>query len=138
VLEIYEARIALESAATSAAANRGTRLDLMKLEHLSSRAKEATDQIERRRAHSEWHECLWQAGHNFVIQSTLTKLMAQLRIYDHTLPDPIDDLDVSDGEHAQIMAAIQTNDATAAGELMAEHLRRSRDLRLQTLVRADV
>ena len=134
VFEIYEARIALESAAAAAAAARGTRLDVMKLEHLVTKGRDEPDRLLKRALHSEWHVSLWQAGHNVTIGATLHNLAAQLRIYDHGLPRPSDDLDISDGEHADILAAIRSNDAERAGEFMREHLSRSRDLRLQTLI----
>lgn len=134
VFEIYEARIALESAAAAAAATRGTRLDVMKLEHLAKKGYDESDRRLKRQLHSEWHVSLWQAGHNVTISTTLHNLSAQLRIYDHGLPGPSDDLDVSDAEHADILSAIQANEIENASLLMQKHLSRSRDLRLQTLI----
>ncbi|MDR1710385.1 MAG: GntR family transcriptional regulator [Propionibacteriaceae bacterium] len=134
VMEIYEARIALESAASGLAANRRTELDVIQLGHVQERATQADTEPEVRAFQSQWHECVWQAGHNQTIVTTLGRLMAQLHIYDQHMPDAINDVDTSNEEHAEITKAIQSHDSDLARTLMSAHLERSRDLRLKSIL----
>jgi DNA-binding GntR family transcriptional regulator len=143
VLEIYEARIALESAAAFGAARRRSDLDLARLSHLHSAAGSSSEPGTVRELHSQWHEALWRAGHNGTIESLLGGLLVRLRIYDraasgesggsevaaeHSLED-------SQAEHAVVVAAISAQDAAAARDALAAHLARSRDLRLAAFAR---
>jgi DNA-binding GntR family transcriptional regulator len=130
VIEIYEARIALESAAASAAARRRTDLDLARLEALHQAATQATDVRAGHEANSRWHVALWEAAHNSTISGALERWSAQLRIYDQGPPGPADDLAMTHDEHAAILDALRRGDGAAAGALMADHLARSRALRL--------
>ncbi|MDR1238239.1 MAG: GntR family transcriptional regulator [Propionibacteriaceae bacterium] len=134
VMEIYEARIALESATSGLAANRRTELDAIQLVHLQDRAEQSGNETETRAFQAQWHECIWQAGHNSTITATLRKLMAQLQIYDQHMPDAINDVDTSNTEHAAITKSIQDRDAALARQLMSAHLERSRDLRLRSIL----
>ncbi|MDR1807802.1 MAG: GntR family transcriptional regulator [Propionibacteriaceae bacterium] len=133
VLEAYEARIALEPAAAAAAARRRTDLDLVQLSRLQDRADQAHSAEAWRRLHFEWHEALWQAGHNAIIATTLARIMAQLRIYDQGEPPPSGDYSQSSADHAAILQACRDGDAETARAKMAEHLMRSREDRLDAL-----
>jgi DNA-binding GntR family transcriptional regulator len=133
VLEIYEARIALEAAAAEAAAQRRSDLELARLDHLHRLSLEAHDRTEAHEANAAWHGALWAASHNVTICSTLNRWMAQLRIYDQGPPGPTDDRTITQKEHTSILEAIRSRDAQAAGQIMAEHLTRTRDLRLTML-----
>ncbi|MFD0689728.1 GntR family transcriptional regulator [Actinomadura fibrosa] len=127
VLEIYEARIALEGQAAFGAAERRTDLDLARLRHLHDAAG---DPAAAREAHAQWHAALWRAGHNATIEALLERLTAQLRIYDQTPHESPDDLALSHDEHTALLRAVEDRDPSAAQEAMTVHLRRSRDLRL--------
>jgi DNA-binding GntR family transcriptional regulator len=130
VLDIYEARVALEAEAAAGAAARRTDLELARLMHIHEVAGERTDLTEIRELNSEWHIVLWQAGHNRTIVALLTRLTAQLRIYDRGLHETREDLGKARVEHAQILAAVSTRDPEAARASVAKHLARSRRLRL--------
>jgi DNA-binding GntR family transcriptional regulator len=134
VMEIYEARIALEAAAAQKAARRRTELDLIHLDHLHERSVTSVDPAETHDLHAQWHRRVWDAAKNSTITALMNRLMSQLSIYDQTLPTAGDDFAITQGEHEQILHAIRTNDWATAHELMAAHLTRSRDFRLQTLV----
>ncbi|MDR1387831.1 MAG: GntR family transcriptional regulator [Propionibacteriaceae bacterium] len=131
VIEIYEARIALESAVAAAAAQRRTDLDLVHLEDLLEQEVAAADEAEGHQLNAEWHEALWQAAHNVTMSSTLERWMAQLRIYDQGPPGPADDLTESQAEHRAILEAVRSRQAEAAAAIMSSHLERSRGLRLR-------
>jgi DNA-binding GntR family transcriptional regulator len=130
VLEIYEARIALESVVAARAAVRRTELDLARLVNLHSR-EGATDDVEvQRQLNLLWHEALWEASHSPVITPILNRLVAQLRLHDagHLRTD--DDVLANHAEHEQIMSAIRDRDPAGASAGLAQHLVRTRDLRL--------
>ncbi len=136
VMEIYEARIALESAAAAAAAHRHTDLDLARLHAAYSGALDLAASGAERAAHeadAAWHDALWQAAHNTTIAGALTRWSAQLRIYDQGPPGPADDLDTTRREHGAVLAAIEAGDADAARTAMTAHLEHSRQRRLSAL-----
>jgi DNA-binding GntR family transcriptional regulator len=133
VIEIYEARIALESAAAAAAARRRTDLDLTRLQVLHEAAGETRELRAGHEANSTWHRALWAAAHNHTISIALERWSAQLRIYDQGPPGPADDLLTTHDEHAVILEAIRERDETTAAATMEAHLVRSRSLRLSGL-----
>ena len=136
VMEIYEARMALEALAATAAARRHTDLDLSRLRTAHEGALAAAQAGDTRGAHeanSSWHLVLWQAAHNSTIAGTLNRWSAQLRIYDQGPPGPADDLAITAHEHGEILQAIADGDPDKARDAMAEHLDRSRQLRLRAL-----
>jgi DNA-binding GntR family transcriptional regulator len=136
VMEIYEARIALESVAAAAAARRHTDLDIVRLRACHEGALESAAAGEERAGHeanSDWHVALWQAAHNATIAGTMTRWMAQLRIYDQGPPGSTEDLTATAHDHGAILEAISAGDAERAGALMTEHLERSRQMRLRAL-----
>lgn len=138
VVEIYEARIALEAQAAASAADRRTELDLARLRHLHHLAGSAADGDQRRAANADWHVALWKAAHNATIAALLTRLTAQLRIYDRGTHETAEDLDLTDQEHAEILAAIEAHDSDRACSTITLHLRRSRDVRIEQFVRTSV
>jgi DNA-binding GntR family transcriptional regulator len=133
VLEAYEARIALESAAASGAAQRRTDFDLALLAQLQERSEAADTPEEWRRLQFLWHEAIWAAGHNSMIVANLQRITGQLRVYDQGKPPPSCDYALSNAVHASICAAVRARDSTLARQLMEEHLCESRDERLQNL-----
>ncbi|MCG2805631.1 GntR family transcriptional regulator [Propionicimonas sp.] len=136
VIEIYEARMALEGLAATAAARRHTDLDLVRLRTAHETALAAAQAGDTRGAHeanSSWHLALWRAAHNTTVAGTLNRWSAQLRIYDQGPPSPADDLETTAHEHGEILQAIADGDADKAREAMAAHLDRSRQLRLRAL-----
>lgn len=151
ILDIYQARGALEGEAASAAATRATDLELARLLHIHELACASTDPQEARRLNSEWHEALWQAGHNRTIENLLGKLVTQLRIYDRGPREPYDrgprephdrgpresadDLAKTRSEHAKILAALTSHDPGYARRAVTEHLARAREIRLSAFAR---
>ena len=136
VLEIYEARIALEAAAAGAAATRHSELDLARLHRLHDLAAAERDPDQVRALNSEWHCVLWQAAGNATIESLLTRLTTQLRIYDRGTSETGEDLAATEAEHGAILRALADRDSETAGRLVAAHLGRARGLRLDRFVRS--
>ncbi len=136
VLDIYEARIALEALAAAGAAQRCSGLELARLESLHTAALDSADQAQVRRLNTQWHEELWAASHNTTVRGILVRLTAQLRIYDQARVEDRADLDHTRTEHDEVMAALRERDAAAAAAAISAHLERSRDLRLHAFAAA--
>ncbi|MGF7124454.1 GntR family transcriptional regulator [Rhodococcus sp. TAF43] len=131
VIEIYAARVALESEAAGAAALRHTDLDMARLERLHDSCCHAADDVQVRSGNFRFHEALWQAAHNTTITSLLIRLTTQLRIYDSGPPSNYGEPDLLNTEHNLILEAIRARDERAAREHMRTHLERSREQRIR-------
>ncbi|GAA1163648.1 hypothetical protein GCM10009654_20530 [Streptomyces hebeiensis] len=139
ILQICEARIALEATMAQAAAVRRTELDLARLVHVHEATAATTDPVELRTLNSEWHVVLRDAGHNPTISELMERLDAQLKAYDsYTAPatDLPDNLSQIVAEHAGILDAVSRRDAAAARDRMVAHQSRTRDLRLGAFARS--
>ncbi|MDO8208818.1 GntR family transcriptional regulator [Conexibacter sp. CPCC 206217] len=135
ILEIYDARIALESTSAALAAERHTAFDLARLTHLLEQRRAATDGAEAGRLNRAWHTALRDASHNRTIDELLDRLDGLLAVYrpGYTVKaDP----DREAVEHEQVLEAIRRRDAEGARLAMVEHLRHGRDLRIQAFLDA--
>ncbi|MCD0449207.1 GntR family transcriptional regulator [Actinocorallia sp. API 0066] len=132
VVEIYEARIALEAEAAGAAALRHTDLDLARLTRQHELCHTAPDDASARAENFRFHRTLWKAAHNTTIETLLERLTTRLRIYDSGPPASYGDPALLHTEHDGIMAALRARDPETARAEMRTHLRRSLDLRIQT------
>jgi DNA-binding GntR family transcriptional regulator len=130
VLDIYDARTALEGVAAAGAARRRTELELARLESLHEDADAAAPE-EQRRLNTLWHQALWAASHNATVIGLLDRLTAQLRIYDGARSESADDLAATRVEHGAVLAALRERDPEGARSAVGAHLERSRDLRLR-------
>jgi DNA-binding GntR family transcriptional regulator len=142
VLDIYEARIVLEGQAAAGAAERRTELDLTRLQHLHLELGPGTEPgtgspLDPERArHSAWHATIWRAAHNRTIEALLSRLTAQLRIYDRGTHESRDDLDLTHAEHTAILEAIAARRPEEARAAMSAHLSRAREVRLHRIAQA--
>ncbi|SOD62131.1 DNA-binding transcriptional regulator, GntR family [Streptomyces zhaozhouensis] len=137
VVEIYQARIALESEAAASAAAHRSALDLARLRHVHDEAGRSEDPDEIRALHGRWHEVLRRACHNRTITDVLDRLALQLALYDSADMSRNPNLDSSDDEHAEILDAIAEGDQDRARTLLRTHLERTRDVRIAALVREE-
>ncbi len=133
VLEVYEVRIALESAAARAAADRRTDLDLGRLrnavELMQQLADDKTD--ERASLGHSFHFVLWEASHNQVLIETLRSVHRRvLGLASTTLHYP-ERWAVFVDEAEQIFDAIAKQDSTRAGEVAATQMTNARDFRIR-------
>lgn len=131
VIEIYAARVALESEAAGAAALRHTDLDMARLERLHHSCCSTDDDVEARADNFRFHEALWQAAHNTTIMTLLVRLTTQLRIYDSGPPSNYGEPELLNSEHEQILDALRARDEKAAREHMRTHLEHSREQRIR-------
>jgi DNA-binding GntR family transcriptional regulator len=135
VVELFEARIVLELAVAETAAERRSVLDLARLTHLLERAESSEDRVEFIELNANFHVALREAAHNHAILELMQRLDAQLAVYDSRVP--AEDREPTLKEHRCILDAVTARDAGAARELMAAHVNRSRDLRINALARGE-
>lgn len=134
ILEIYEARIALETTSAALAASRRTEFDLARLTHLVTERQAATDPAQFGPLNNQWHQALRTASHNATITELLERLDNQLALYPPRRRPLPSAADRSAEEHAQILDAVRDRDAETAQAVMRDHLRHMRDLRIEALL----
>lgn len=137
VVEIYQARIALEAEAAASAAAHRSALDLARLRHVHEEAGAATDPDQMRALHGRWHAVLRQACHNPTITGILERLALQLALYDSVDMSRNPNLESTDDEHAEVLDAIAEGDQDRARTVLRAHLERTRDVRIAALVREE-
>ncbi|WP_165922559.1 GntR family transcriptional regulator [Pseudonocardia endophytica] len=134
ILEICDARIALDSAAATKAARQASELDLARLDHLLEQA-DGADVPARLEIDRQFHHAVRTAGRNATISRLLDGLETQLAAYDSTSTAEPENLAIILDEHRAILAAIRDGDGERAGSTMTAHQTRARDLRIATLAR---
>jgi DNA-binding GntR family transcriptional regulator len=133
ILEIYEARIALETTAAAAAAERRTDLDLIRIRRAATQmaAVSTAEPNAMAVANRVVHEAIWAAGHNGTIVDLLTRLNNHLTRYPATTLAVPGRWTEALREHDEIISAIGNRDRGTAAELSRKHMTRARDIRLQ-------
>ncbi|MGH3643856.1 MAG: GntR family transcriptional regulator [Mycobacterium sp.] len=131
---IYEARIPLESAAASLAAQRRGTIDVERLDHLLALRRDEADHALHAGLNAEFHVALRDAAHSSVMASSLGQLDDMLTDY---RPDRSPSANTERGfhEHQEIMLAVRDGDSEGARDSMISHLERMRDLRIAAHVR---
>lgn len=133
IMELYEVRITLESAAAASAAMRRTELDLARLAHLSDELGRAADTADVSSISARWHEALWIAAHNAALSDLLDRVITQMRLFDDAPVGSSPSVETTIVEHERILEAIRRNDPQDAYAGLAAHLGRTRDVRLAVL-----
>ncbi len=133
-LEIYYARIALESTSAALAAERHTEFDLARLTHLLEQRRVVSEESDIGRLNRAWHAALRGAAHNRTIDELLDRLDGLLAVYrpGYTVQAEPDRDTV---EHERVLDAVRERDADGAHRAMSAHLRHGRDLRIQAFLR---
>ena len=132
IIDIYDARIALESTCAGLAAVRHTDFDMVRLSHLVEERRRSTDAHAFAKLNNSWHDALRSAGHNPTITELLARLDVLLEIYRSKSKQPAADRSVDD--HDAILTAIRDRDGDSAEILMRDHLRHMRDRRIANLL----
>lgn len=133
ILDIYETRIVLESAAARAAATRRSRIDILTLRQILSEADDVPpgDSDAMFRHNREIHGAIWRASHNESLIDLLTRLDHHLARYPATTLGAPGRWEEACGEHRAIIDAIENQQPDVAAELTTEHFMKARDLRLK-------
>ncbi len=133
IMDIYEARIVLESKVAAVAAERHTATDLMAMRRADERfsavdLQDADALAERNR---DFHRAIWVASHNAALVDLLQRLDMHLGRYPlTTLAFPGRHQAALD-EHAALVSAISDRDAERAAQIARRHFTAARDIRLQ-------
>lgn len=135
VVDIYQARIALEAEAAASAARHRSSLDLARLQHVHEQARDVDDPEESRRLHGRWHAVLRRSCRNDTITEMLERLARQLALHDTGDMTRSANLESTDDEHQVVLDAIVAGDEDTARRALREHLERTRDVRIAALVR---
>lgn len=131
VFELYEVRAILETAAAQAAAERRTEADLARLRDLVARMDDSELSVESRvQLNWEFHAAIWRASHNSVLADTLERHYTSSVRYTNTTLASKDRWTEALAEHRQMIEAIIERDQHAVVDVMEEHLRIARDIRI--------
>jgi DNA-binding GntR family transcriptional regulator len=132
IVDIYDARIALETTSAALAAERRSEFDVARLTRLLDDRRRATDATTFGALNNAWHDAIRAAAHNQTITDLLERLDALLQIYRSKRQPTAADRSVDD--HDAILAAVVGRDAAAAEAAMRDHLRHMRDRRVENLL----
>jgi DNA-binding GntR family transcriptional regulator len=133
ILEIYEVRILLEGSAARGAADRSTKLDLIRIKNAADAmaAVDPADPDAMAAANQAFHEEIWAASHNRTLVDLLTRLNSHITRYPATtLTSPGRWTEALD-EHGDLVHAIETGDRAQAGLIAESHMTKARDIRLR-------
>jgi DNA-binding GntR family transcriptional regulator len=134
VLDIYEARIVLESHAAATAAIRRTEFDVARMRRILEDAQTTDDPDTLWHCDTDFHATLRQAAHNSTITEVLYRLDAQMTIHGSYAARRSEGAAATLLEHAGITEAIALRDSEEAKTRLTAHLTRVRDLRVTALL----
>lgn len=132
VLDIYEVRVLLESAAGRTAAERRTNNDIFELRQAHRRyiAAGEKDQQERVLVNRRFHATVWEAAHQPALADLLRRIELQLGRFPITTLSYPGRWETSIEEHEALVAAIENRDGDKAAEIAGQHFTAARDIRL--------
>jgi len=133
IIDIYETRMVLESAAARMAADRRTSHDLIHMRRMLARTREVADDDPKAMAASNvrLHRVIWQAAHNSSLIDLLERLNMHLGRYPATTLSYPGRWAKAKTEHDQLVAAIEARDGARAAEIASQHFTAARDIRLR-------
>lgn len=135
VIQVYDVRILLEGEAAREAAEARNAADLLRLESLLERDRSMVDPSDSTRTSTnmEFHESVWAATHNEVLQDLLRRLTVHLVRAPHSTLSAPGRWEQALDEHAALVEAIRRRDADTACSIASEHMSSAREIRLQLL-----
>jgi DNA-binding GntR family transcriptional regulator len=133
VLDIYETRILLESAAARFAAERRTSHDLllMRRVHRPWDSVDTTDHRAMMAANREFHRTVWRASHNDSLMDLLIRIDQQVARFPATTLSAPGRWEEAGRQHLELVTAIERRDADQAAELANAHFTAARAIRLR-------
>jgi DNA-binding GntR family transcriptional regulator len=135
VIQTYTVRILLEGEAAAEAATSRTQADLLRLESLTERDRSLADPSDATRAdtNTEFHDAVWTATHNPVLQDLLRRLTVHLVRTPHSTLSAPGRWEEAIAEHEAMVASIRDRDEEAARTCATAHMTKAREIRLQLL-----
>jgi DNA-binding GntR family transcriptional regulator len=130
IMELYEVREMLEERAARVAARRHDASDAIVLRRLLERMSADLSGDERYTLNREFHMALWHAAHHTVLVQTLERLYLNSVIGLTTTLASTDRWKNALAEHRAMVDAVLAGDEERAAQVVREHLRTARDLRI--------
>ncbi|MCZ2813938.1 GntR family transcriptional regulator [Modestobacter sp. VKM Ac-2979] len=132
ILDLYETRIVLEAMAARVAATRRSYMDLITMRRIGERleAMDTSDEHAMAAGNREFHKAIRQASHNDSLSDLLQRLDMHVARYPSTTLSQPGRWSEGNGEHREIITAIEAQDAKRAHDLTAAHFAKARELRL--------
>lgn len=132
ILDIYEARIALEGTVGRTAADRRTEYDLRLLWRIVEKTSSAVRGDEARmELNREFHQAMWRASHNESLIDLLERLDLHLARYPATTLSYPGRWDQAGKEHIALVQAVEDRDGELARQISLQHFTTARDIRLK-------
>ena len=131
--QIYGLRILLEGEAAAQAAEEHSAADLTILDGFCLRdaALENPSAVTRMQTNRDFHQQIWRAAKNPVLQEMLTSLSVYLGQTARTTLASDERWQEALGEHRALVAAIRQGDGAQARKLAENHLERAEEVRLK-------
>lgn len=137
ILDIYDTRIVLESAAGRAAAERRNNHDIRALRWSLAECQAISGESEGAVAANErFHTAVWHATHNESLVDLLERLCLHLARYPETTLAAPGRWTAALIEHAALLDAIERRDGDVAAEISSTHFSAARDIRLELFAQA--
>lgn len=131
IVELYEMRIMLETAAASMAAKHASLSETRTLEALNSQMLDATEEPSRvAELNRQFHTCIVNAARNRYLANSYHNLANVLVVLGHTTLDTPDRVKSVVNQHQAIIDALIKGDSQEAKDVMAVHMETSLDHRL--------
>lgn len=133
ILDIYEARIALEATAGRLAAERRTEHDVNMLRALvqKGRSVQPDEPAALVAANHQFHRTVWRASHNEALIDLLERLNLHLARFPETTLSYPGRWGSACDEHARLVDAIEERRGQDASDIAGAHFVAARDIRLQ-------
>lgn len=131
IMELYEVRELLEERAARLAARRHDDSDAIILNRLLDRMSADLPKTERYMLNREFHAAIWRAAHHNALLQTLERLYVNSVLGLSTTLASQDRWKQALAEHREMVAAILGSDEDRAAELVRNHLRTARDIRVE-------
>lgn len=132
IMDLYDVRIDLETAAARMAAERRTEFDLVRLKnsYAASERVEAGDGDALAESNRDFHAHIWRASHNEALMDLLDRVNMHLLRYPATTLTYPGRWKQALREHAGLIVCLESRDAANAAELARTHFTAARDIRL--------
>jgi DNA-binding GntR family transcriptional regulator len=133
ILDIYEARIALEATAARVAAERRTSHDLLLFGRIAERMEALVDGDVDRMVdlNGQFHRAIRKATRNEALIDLLERLDLHLLRYPATTLSSPGRWAVANKQHRALIEAIEQRDGVAAAHIATEHFSDARNIRLR-------
>jgi len=133
ILDIYEARIALEGTVGRSAASRRTEYDLRALHFALEEAGEVADEDDdaRMETNRQFHRTMWRASHNEALVDLLERLDLHMVRYPATTLSYPGRWRQAMNDNRMLLQAVEDRDGERAWQIATAHFTEARDIRLK-------